>query len=60
MEFDAGAMMDAGIRIDPTNKNLNLKEEIKKLVKKEKIGKIQKTKIGDLSETLTDNSGMQQ
>jgi hypothetical protein len=31
-EIDQQAMLDAGIRIDPTNKNLNLKEEIKKLV----------------------------
>lgn len=31
------AMMDAGIRIDPTNKNLNLAEEIKKLVNKDQV-----------------------
>lgn len=32
LEIDQAAMLDAGIRIDPTNKNLNLEEEIKKLV----------------------------
>lgn len=37
MEIDQMAMMDAGIRIDPTNKNLNLAEEIKKLVNKDQI-----------------------
>lgn len=37
MEIDQMAMMDAGIRIDPTNKNLNLEEEIKKLVNKDQL-----------------------
>jgi hypothetical protein len=36
VEIDEKVMMDAGIRIDPTNKNINLKEEIKKLVNKDK------------------------
>jgi hypothetical protein len=37
MDIDHLAMLDAGIRIDPTNKNLNLEEEIKKLVNKDQM-----------------------
>jgi hypothetical protein len=29
--------LDGGIRIDPTNKNINLKAEINKLIKKSNI-----------------------
>ena len=31
---DTNAILDGGIRIDPTNKNINLKAEIGKLIKK--------------------------
>jgi len=31
---DTNAILDGGIRIDPTNKNINLKAEISKLIKK--------------------------
>jgi hypothetical protein len=31
---DTNAIQDGGIRIDPTNKNINLKAEIGKLIKK--------------------------
>lgn len=37
VNIDTMAVMEAGIRIDPTNKNLNLKEEIKKLVQKDAV-----------------------
>jgi hypothetical protein len=36
---DENALMDGGITIDPTNKNINLKAEISKLVKKQHIHK---------------------
>jgi 4-hydroxy-3-methylbut-2-en-1-yl diphosphate synthase IspG/GcpE len=36
IKVDHGLMRDAGIRIDPTNKNINLKDEIKKLINKDK------------------------
>ncbi len=34
---DTNAILDGGIRIDPTNKNINLKAEINKLIKKSNI-----------------------
>ena len=36
---DDNAIMDGGIRIDPTNANLNLKDEINKLINKQHITK---------------------
>ena len=36
---DDNAIMDGGIRIDPTNANLNLKDEINKLINKQHIKK---------------------
>ena len=34
---DTNAILDGGIRIDPTNKNINLKAEIGKLIKKTNV-----------------------
>ena len=36
---DENALADGGITIDPTNKNLNLKAEISKLINKQHISK---------------------
>lgn len=34
---DTNAILDGGIRIDPTNKNIDMKAEINKLIKKANV-----------------------
>ena len=48
-------MADAGIHIDPTNKNLNLKEEIMKLVNRGQGFDMNKIKKNDDEDTYNDD-----